>query len=41
VTGTTLAMVWPTISMTSIGKFDITASFDRTRQGYPLALKEL
>ena len=33
-------MVWPTISITSIVKFDITASFDRKHQGYPLALKE-
>jgi len=29
VTGTTFAMVWPTISMTSIGKLDMTASRDR------------
>ena len=40
VTGTTFAIVWPTTSMTSIGKPDMATSFDRTCQGYPLALKE-
>ena len=40
VIGTTLAIVWPTISMTSIGKLDMAASLDRRHQGYPLALKE-
>ena len=40
VTGTTFAMVWPIISMTSMGKPDMTASRDRGYQGYPLALKE-
>ena len=40
VIGTTFAIVWPTTSMTSIGKLDMTASFNRRRQGYPLALKE-
>jgi hypothetical protein len=40
VTGTTFTIVWPTTSMTSIGKLDMTASFNRRRQGYLLALKE-
>jgi hypothetical protein len=37
---TTFAIVWPITSMTSIGKPDMTASFDRRLQGYLLALKE-
>ena len=40
VIGTTFAIVWPTTSMTSIGKLDMAASFDRRLQGYLLALKE-
>jgi hypothetical protein len=40
VIGTTFAIVWPITSITSIGKLDMAASFDRRLQGYPLALKE-
>jgi hypothetical protein len=40
VIGTTFAIVWPITSMTSIGKLDMTASFNRRLQGYLLALKE-
>ena len=40
VIGTTFAIVWPTTSMTSIGKPDMTTSFNRRPQGYLLALKE-
>jgi hypothetical protein len=41
VTGTTLAIVWPNISTTSMGRLDISASSDRVLQeSYPLALKE-
>jgi hypothetical protein len=41
VTGTTLAIVWPSISTTSRGKLDMAASSDQETSGYPLALKEL
>jgi hypothetical protein len=41
VTGMTFTIVWPTTSMTSIGKLEMTALFHWRRQGYLLALKEL
>ena len=42
VTGTTLAIVWPSISTTSMGRLDISAaSSDQVAlKGYPPALKE-
>jgi hypothetical protein len=38
--GTTLAIVWPSISTTSRGKLDMVASSDQGYQGYLPALKE-
>jgi len=38
--GTTLAIVWPSISTTSRGRLDISASSDQVSEGYPFALKE-
>ena len=40
VIGTTLAIVWPSISTISSGKFDMRASSDRALQRYPVMLKE-
>jgi hypothetical protein len=38
--GTTLAMVWPSISTTSSIKLDMAASPDQLSQSYALPLKE-
>src|SRR6202158_5231667 len=38
--GTSLAIVWPSISTTSRGRLDMDASSDRVSQGYPLVFKE-
>ena len=40
VIGTTLAIVWPNISTTSKGRFDMATSFDRGLKGYLPVLKE-
>jgi hypothetical protein len=40
VTGTTLAIVWPTISTTSKGKLDTATSSDQKSQQYLPRLKE-
>ncbi len=40
VIGTTFAIVCPTTLITCIDKSDMTTSFKRRRQGYPVALKE-
>ncbi len=40
VMGTTLAIVWPSISTTSSGKSDMAASSDQGYQAYPFILKE-
>jgi hypothetical protein len=40
VIGTTLAIVWPSISTTSRGKFDMAASSDQVPQPYRFMLKE-
>jgi hypothetical protein len=40
VTGTTLMMVWPSISTTSSARLDMAASSDPSSQGYASPLKE-
>jgi hypothetical protein len=40
VMGTTLAIVWPSISTTSRARLDMDTSSDQVSQGYPFVLKE-